>query len=195
MTFEEEIQALPSECRALFDSPDGGWKLCEILPKIYLPKDAAYPKHRPWEVCGLVFFNRGRFHEAHAIFERLYLQMLRYEIETSEHTPKGVPLVWMSECQRGLGRAMIARRLIMLTLIEDAVASGGRVSPTEHGSYFRAVWIFGIPHANIEKYALMAHQLYQRDPRLAHFRSGYCSSWRPIGSLVTLPPRKRTYIR
>ncbi len=163
MTFEEEIKDLPKECRTLLEGRDGGWQLCDVLPKLYSPEDVGQRRTRHWEVCGLALLNGRRFHEAIAIFERLYLHMLDYEIQTQKHTMKGMPLVWMSDCHRHLGRPMMARRFIVLTLIEDAIACEGTVSPEQHGSYFRAAWVFGMPHNVITHYAKEAYRLFQTD--------------------------------
>jgi len=103
-----------------FGGPSGGWLLCEILPEIYPADQVASGNTRPWEVCGLFLKNAGRIHEAIAVFERLYMTMLDYEIQTGHHVMKGMPLVWISDCQNSLGRQIVARRFIMLTLVEDA---------------------------------------------------------------------------
>ncbi|HTS48293.1 MAG TPA: hypothetical protein VMH05_10145 [Bryobacteraceae bacterium] len=201
MTFEEEIEALPKECRALLEDRDGGWHLCDVLPGLYSPQDVSTGATRPWEVSGLVLLNRGRFHEAVAVFERLYLHQQAHELKTREHVMKGMPLVWMSDCHLRLGRPVLARRFIMLTLIEDAIASGGTVSPEHTGSYFRAAWTFGLHHSLITQYAKDAHRLFQDDPESGAFpewvlqqldqewMTGYSSS-----EEVDLYPANRQYI-
>ncbi len=161
MTFQEEIESLPSECRALLDNRDGGWRLCELLPQHYSPEHVSTRGARPWEVCGIFLISQRRFHEALAVFERLYLSMLEYETQTKNHVMKGMPLVWMSDCHHELGRRVVAKRFIMLTLIEDAIASGGTVSPEHHGSYFRAAWIHGLAHDLISRYAKEAYAFFQ----------------------------------
>jgi hypothetical protein len=161
MTFQEEMQSLPAECRSLLEPRDGGWQLCELLPKLYSPEQISNGGARPWEICGIYLKSQGRFHEALAIFERLYLSMLDYETQTQKHVMKGMPLVWMSDCHQELGRRTVAKRFIMLTLIEDAIASGGIVSPEHHGSYFRAAWIHALTHGLISRYAKEAYSHFQ----------------------------------
>jgi hypothetical protein len=161
MTFEEEIQSLPNECRTLLASRDGGWRLSELLPKLYPPEQVSNGGARPWEVCGIHLKSQRRFHEALIIFERLYLSMLDYEIQTKRHVMKGMPMVWMSDCHQELGRRTAAKRFIILTLIEDAIASGGTVSPEHHGSYFRAAWIHALSHDLISRYAKEAYSHFQ----------------------------------
>jgi hypothetical protein len=168
MTFEEEIEALPKEFRPLLEDRDGGWHLCEVLPRLYSPQDVGTGFTRPWEVSGLALLNRGRFHDALALFERLYLHQQAFELKTHEHVMNGMPLVWISDCHRRLG-PLLARRFIMLTLIEDAIASGGTVSPEHTGSYVGAAWIFGLPHSLIDRYAKGAHRLFQGDPESGAF--------------------------
>ena len=134
-----------------------------MLPSLFSPEQVSQGKTREWEVCGLVLLKSQRFHEAIAVFEALYLHMLDYEIQTHAHVMKGMPLVWISDCHRSLGHQVVARRFIMLTLIEDAIATGGTISPEQHGSYFRAAWIFGLPRDLITAYAKHAHELFQKD--------------------------------
>jgi hypothetical protein len=163
MTFDDEVKDLPQKCRELLEDRSGGWLLCEILPELY-PADQVYAGNtRAWEVCGLFLKNAGRVHEAIAVFERLYMTMLDHEIQTGNHVMKGMPLVWISDCHSSLGRQLVARRFIMLTLVEDAVASEGTIFPQNHGSYFRAAWIYGLPHDLIMRYAKEAYDLYLKD--------------------------------
>jgi hypothetical protein len=165
ITFEAEVQNLPTDVRTLLENRDGGWKLCELLPTLYTSSQVSQGGNsaRPWEVCGLLLQKSGRLHEALAIFERLYLHMLEHETQSKIHVMKGMPLVWMSDCHVGLGRPVVAKRFIMLTLIEDAIASKGAVSPEHHGSYFRAVWMHGLSHNLVMKYAKESYDLFQKD--------------------------------
>ncbi len=163
MTFDEEVKALPDDCQSMLADRAGGWQLCDLLPKLFTPEQLAAGESRQWEVCGLVLMNTRRLHEAIAVFDRLYQTMLEHEVRTGQHVMKGMPLVWISDCQRHLNRPMVARRFIMLTLIEDAVASAGAISPERHGSYFRAAWIDGLPHDEIVRYAEEALVLYEKD--------------------------------
>lgn len=169
MTFDEEVANLPERCRTLLESRDGGWGLCDVLPTLYSAEGVARGESRQWEVCGLKLLNGQRFYEAIAIFEALYLHMLDYEIQTHTHVMKGMPLVWIGDCHRAIGRPMTARRFILLTLIEDAIGSNNTVSPEQHGSYFRAAWVFGLTHDAITRYAKEAYQLYQTDPASGAF--------------------------
>src|ERR1700680_1359905 len=102
MTFEEEIKSLPADCRSLLENRDGGWRLCDLLPKLYSVEEVSKGQARPWEVCGIYLMRQQRFYEALAIFERLYLSMLEYETKTKQHVMKGMPLVWMSDCHHNL---------------------------------------------------------------------------------------------
>jgi len=164
VTFEEAVNELPEECRALLISRDGGWRLGNVLAALYSPEQVAHGLTQDWERCGQLLMSQQRFHEAITVFDALYLQMLEHEVKTGEHVMKGMPLVWISDCHRGLGRLVVARRFVMLTLIEDAVANGGKILPEEHGSYFRAAWVFGLSLDLITAYAQHSYDLFQQSP-------------------------------
>ena len=89
----------------------------------------------------------------------------------------------------------------MLTLIEDAIASGGTISPEQHGSYFRAAWIFGLPHDLMTAYAKQAYELFQMDETsgtypewiLQQFDQEWLAGY-PAPQEVDLYPVNRKYV-
>jgi len=96
--------------------------------------------HETWTFVGLVYRDLGRHCEALSIFRKLYYQMLIAQEETSIRYHKGNPLCWMSDCYLALGYPLMSLRYLMLTLVEDAITSGGRsVSPQRTGVYWRLV--------------------------------------------------------
>ncbi len=69
-----------------------------------------------WKLCGLYYPGRGRYHEALALFEALYFQMLTWQRTNGQWTHKGMPLVWMRDCHARMGHLALAKRYAMLTL-------------------------------------------------------------------------------
>lgn len=57
----------------------------------------------------------------------------------------------------------------MLTLIEDAITSGGAISAEETGVYFRLVWGHGLTHDDIVRYASEANELWKSHQKDALF--------------------------
>src|SRR5262245_39929464 len=66
---------------------------------------------RTWELVGLWYLNRGRLHEALAVFSALYQQMTAAQTTTRLH--KGMPLCWVSDCYAALGFPVYAKRFLM----------------------------------------------------------------------------------
>ena len=56
MTFAEGVKALPEDCQSLLENRDGGWRLCDLLPKLFSTQDVSIGNARPWEVCGLAVY-------------------------------------------------------------------------------------------------------------------------------------------
>src|ERR1700683_3270606 len=57
----------------------------------------------------------------------------------------------------------------MLTLCEDAISSGGPISPAESGVYFRLVWRHGLSDDQLQRYASELHKLSKDNPEDAFF--------------------------
>jgi len=81
-------------------------------------------------------------------------QMYTHQDNTSTFVHKGVPLVWIADCYQALGYRALAKRFLMHTLCEDAIACEGRLNPLDIGAYHRLVWQFGLPHKMIQDYAV-----------------------------------------
>lgn len=82
---------------------------------------------------------------------------------------KGTPLVWIGECHVHLGRPVLAKRYLMLTTCEDAVANEGHIPAEKTGVYFRMVWRHGMAHAELMHYAKRMWELSQQHPDEARF--------------------------
>jgi hypothetical protein len=117
-----------------------------------------------WELCGQFYRGLGRFHEALLVFQSLYEQLLKFQSKSEKWISKGMPLVWISECHKALSHPVVAKRYLMLTACEDAIRESGKISPETTGVYFRAVWLSGLSHNELSRYAQEFWQIYKRDP-------------------------------
>lgn len=156
---------------------------------------------RAWELCGLFFFNLGRFNDALPIFEKLYFHMLEWQQETGKHCHKGMPLVWIAECHSLLGHPAIARRFLMLTLCEDAIRERGKIPADQSGIYFRLVWRNGMPDAVFQKYSRRAYNVWIKQKKHSLFPEWVLqalgSQWQdanPSIAETTLYPSSPKYI-
>lgn len=148
-----ELEKLDAELLATLAEVDVVAKLLDFLPTKYpSEKVREAPGNRAWELAGLFLLHRGRFHEALAVFWRLYEHMLDAQASAGR-VHKGMVLLWISECFFQLGFPVHAKRYLMLTLCEDAVSSGGKIPPKTTGVYFRLVWRHGLPDATLQLYA------------------------------------------
>jgi hypothetical protein len=144
----------------ILEKRDSAAQLLKELPARLSPEKIREPskEQQVWEWCGLYYLNTRRFHEAVDTFEALYYAMLQSQEAAGQRTHKGMPLVWMFEADMALRRTVVAKRLLMLTLIEDAIRDKGNIIPTE-GVYFRLVWRFGLTDAAAKSYGQRAYEL------------------------------------
>ena len=143
--------------------------MLDELPNRFPPPEVVEEggSQRTWELAGLHYFNSQRWHEALAIFWRLYQQMLAAQIN-GQRVHKGMPLCWISDCFARLGCTVHAKRYLQLTLCEDAVRCNGNIPPGSTGSYFRLVW-GGMPDGEFQRYARSYSDLAKGDPDVAMF--------------------------
>jgi hypothetical protein len=203
---DEMNQLLPPDLINLLGHRDGAAKLVQELPRVYSREDVSRPSQagpqRAWELCGLYFLQQGRFHDALAIFERLYFHMLDWQQHAADRCHKGMPLVWMAECHLQLGHPAIARRFLMLTLCEDAIRSEGTIPPDESGIYFRLVWREGISDARVQKYAQLAYRASKKKRKESRFPEWVLqelgSEWQHVNPSIqesTVYPANPIYIK
>jgi hypothetical protein len=142
------------EIEQVLRARDGAFKLASSLPKWISPAEVASPtrKQTAWELIGRFYMFQNRCHEAIAVFESLFQQMIRYQEESKRRVDKGMPLVWMSDCFALLGCRTHAKRYLMMTLCEESIRHKGKLSLQE-GVYFRLVWHYGLPPEVCERYA------------------------------------------
>src|SRR5438132_976294 len=109
-----------------------------------LPQGFERKDQRAWELTGMHLSRSRRLYEAIAVFEKLYDRLLDQQTVTRKRMHKGMPLVWIRDCHVNLGHTALAKRFIMLTLIEDAIAGDGTIDPDNTGVYFRLAWYHGM---------------------------------------------------
>jgi hypothetical protein len=90
--------------------------------------------------------------------------MTTFQNQSNTQTHKGMPLIWMRDFHLSLGHLVIAKRLAMLTLCEDAIRDHGKVNVKESGTYFRLAYEHGMSDKEIEKYIQNAYEIYQKFP-------------------------------
>ena len=78
---------------------------------------------------------------------------------------RSMPLVWMSDCFRAVNYPMLARRYLMLTLVDDAIIEKGDVSAEKGGIYFRLVWSGLLSDLEIKTYAKRIYELQEENPQ------------------------------
>jgi len=159
----------------LFSAPDRNRdsvaRLLQLLPEhISLEEIGDNPaSHEIWQLAGRFYMVIGRMHEALAVFDGLYQQMLSAQASCGKRLHKGMPLVWIADCYRALRFPVHAKRYLMLTLCEDALREQGTVNPDTTGIYFRLVWAAGVPHVDITRYAGEFFALANKYPDRAVF--------------------------
>jgi hypothetical protein len=166
----DELEKLDADIAALLTPRDSAAVLLTRLPERWRPGQVAKigPAQRAWELSGLFYFYAGRYHEALAIFWRLYQHMLAAQPRAGR-VHKGMPLVWISDCFGRLGFPVHAKRYLMLTLCEDALREKGNVSPETTGAYFRLVWGHGLRDSEFRRYAGEFWQRRNETPETALF--------------------------
>ena len=118
-----------------------------------MPRSLERSDQRAWELVGLHLIRVRQFYEAIAVFEELYRRLLEYQTANVVRVHKGVPLVWIRDCHVNLGHTALAKRFIMLTLVEDAIAGNGTIDADKTGVYFRLVWYHGMLDNQLCRYA------------------------------------------
>jgi restriction endonuclease len=146
----DELKALvPGSVIELLEQRDSAPKLIDQLPRGLERRD-----QRAWELAGLhLGIRQRRFYEAILIFEEWYRRLLEYQTEKGVRVHKGAPLVWIRDFHVNLDHTALAKRFIMLTLIEDALSGNGTIDPEKSGVYFRLVWYHGMPDRQLRRYA------------------------------------------
>jgi hypothetical protein len=77
--------------------------------------------------------------------------------------------VWIRDCHVNQEHTALAKKFMMLTLVEDAIAGDGRIDPELTGSYFRLVWWHGVPDSQVQRYAKEIAAFAKENPTAAFY--------------------------
>jgi len=143
----------------------------DSAPKLIakLPRGIERERQRAWELASFYLSRQRRFHEALTVLETWYEYLLRYQTDSGERIHKGTPLVWIRDCHVNQDHSALAKRFMMLTLVEDAIAGDGRIDPERTGSYFRLVWWHGFPDSQVQRYAKEIAAFARENPTAAFY--------------------------
>ena len=78
-------------------------------------------------------------------------------------------MVRVHEIHGLMGHPLLAKRYLMLTLCEGAISWKGVIPPEKTGSYFRAVWLYGISDEQFRGYASEVWAASERNSDAARF--------------------------
>ena len=160
---------LPDELLVPLIERDGADKLIDKFSKTDTQKVSDFNNQEGyWNQIGLFYKFSGRLYEAISIFTALYNYILRAQEDNNQRYHKGLPLVWIRECYKELNCPVIAKRYMMLTLIEHVLGTKGKVSPVG-GEYFRLIWEGGLTHCELEKYGAEAYEISKKNPRKSFY--------------------------
>jgi hypothetical protein len=96
-------------------------------------------EQRLWHDAGLFYQFSGRFHDAIALYKRLYEKICDHQQQDLRvWLPKGTPLVRLAECHERLGHALMSARYLLLTAVSDAIRDRGKID-SNGGVYYRAL--------------------------------------------------------
>ena len=170
--YDELTRKAPIDLVECLKLRDGAVVLLNKLPTYFNENfDTAVNNkaQRVWELFGLWFRDRNRYHEALSIMSSLYTQLLIYQLENNQRVHKGVPLVWMSDFYEMINFPIHVKRNLMLTLIEDAITSKGNIALNPTGVYFRLVGTHGLPDLMFKKYETEIYEVYSHNKELGIF--------------------------
>jgi len=118
-----------------------------------------------WEHYAKYFESKNRFIESKIILENLYNELTISQIKNKKYVHKGMPLVWLRDICARHQQPWSAQRYMLLTIIEDSIATSGDINPNKTGSYFRAVWYHGIKDDYFWKFSDKANQIYLKSKK------------------------------
>ena len=176
---DELEERLPDHLAELLHRPgDGPALLVSALPEEYSPESVSPKSGEPktleqrlWQLVGIQILQSGRPHEAIPIFQSLYDHMLTGQGLVGGRVHKGMPLVHMSDCYRSIGFIALAKRLTMLTLVEDVMLYEGNIDLNASGAS-RVTAVFGLPASERDRYIDEIHSI-----SIANAVNSYFPEW------------------
>jgi hypothetical protein len=161
--------AVPPHCASLLDQRDGAFRVVKVLRDSVDPSETAEGQCQVWDSCARFYTVQGRLYEALLIYRAMYAKLMDMQQALGARKHKGTPLVRISEIHALMGHPLLAKRYIMLTLCEDAIATAGKIPIDNTGSYFRAVWQHGISDEDFHRYANDAWTSSKADDEAVRF--------------------------
>ena len=143
-------------------SRDGSDRICELIPEYSEKMSATDLKisESLWGMIGFYYRLQTKYHDAINIYNTHYNYLCKRSLSTEEEWfAKSTPLVWMYDCFNLIGFRSIAKRFIMLTLIEDAIAHEGIIKPTS-GVYPRLVKPIEFSESLVNKFGEQAYKCF-----------------------------------
>ena len=119
--------ALPPKCASLLDHRDGAFRVVKVLQESVDPSETAEGQCQVWDSCARFYAVQGRLHEALLIYRAMYSKLIDMQQILGQRKHKGTPLVRISEIHTFMGHPLLAKRYIMFTLCEDAIATTGKI--------------------------------------------------------------------
>lgn len=156
---------LPKDLKNEINSPGGNLRIFNFIDDEYTLEELAIKGkdgYRLLELIGIYYRNQQRWFDAVSLYLKMYSEFCSYQQEFNTRIHKGMPLCWLADCYSFLGYKTLGKRFIMLTLIEDGITKGGPIDPTKTGSYFRALWQYGLSHDQIMEYSEKAYGIYTK---------------------------------
>ena len=142
-------------------------RLVTITPEELLVEEA-FERRRLWQDSGLYYMQVGRLREAIGLFSRLHEKICELAVAKEDWLPRGMPLVWVSDCYRQLGCPHLAFRYLLLSGVSDAVRDQGRLNPNA-GFYWRAHWQEGLSDYAMRKFYSDSFKEFQVGSRYRFF--------------------------
>ena len=170
-TVQEALKALPEELTILLNFPDGARLSSQWLNQKYRKEDFYKSDGEAvfsWDIVGMWFATQNRFHEALSIHLELY-SLLCAAQSGHRWIHKGQPLVRIRDWHLRLGHPWHEERYLLLTLIEDAIATKGSIDPATFGSYHRFRWEHGRSDAEFNDIAKQSWENFCDNPDLHEF--------------------------
>jgi hypothetical protein len=124
---------------------DGAASLAAKIPELlkhedYIGEINESLAHSLWNTIGYYYRKKGRWNDALNIYLAEYIETMKAQMILERQIHKGTALCWASDVFTVFGCPVLAKRFIMLTLCEDAIANCGIVLPADTGVYFRLKW-------------------------------------------------------
>jgi hypothetical protein len=154
--------------KELLRKRDGVYHLIKALEEDFTPGDVITKSGNEniqnlWQNIGLDLIKANRYYEATEVFFSLYKKLIQWQIDENKWPHKAMPLVWISDCFLKLGYRSLAKRFMMLTMVDDSIRDikdTGSLLIDKGGTYFRLRYYYGMGHEEIMQYSMQAYEVF-----------------------------------